>query len=164
VPLRSRCCIIDSEAVALGEDGTALFERIHYRRHDGSVFLYAFDLIELNGDDLRREPLKRRKAMLRRLLVRAGRGVRSTSTRRLRVRWSSGNACRMGLEGIRDEAQGLVVSVRSLAGLGEGEEPQGARSDAIGRGSGAKLLSAARRSAVYLHVPFIASSTAGSVC
>jgi hypothetical protein len=28
-----------------------------YRRHDASVFLYAFDLIELNGDDLRREPL-----------------------------------------------------------------------------------------------------------
>ena len=25
------------------------------RHHDGSVFLYAFDLIELNGDDLRRE-------------------------------------------------------------------------------------------------------------
>ena len=31
------------------------FERIRYRRHDTTVFLYAFDLIELNGDDLRRE-------------------------------------------------------------------------------------------------------------
>jgi hypothetical protein len=30
-------------------------------RADGSVFLYAFDLIELNGDDLRREPLEVRK-------------------------------------------------------------------------------------------------------
>jgi hypothetical protein len=28
------------------------------------VFLYAFDLIELNGDDLRREPLEVRKATL----------------------------------------------------------------------------------------------------
>jgi bifunctional non-homologous end joining protein LigD len=27
------------------------------RRHDASVFPYAFDLIELNGDDLRRDPL-----------------------------------------------------------------------------------------------------------
>jgi hypothetical protein len=26
--------------------------RIRYRSYDGSVFLYAFDLIELNGDDL----------------------------------------------------------------------------------------------------------------
>src|SRR5215813_3393704 len=33
-----------------------------YRRHDASVFLYVFDLIELNGDDLRREPLDTRKA------------------------------------------------------------------------------------------------------
>jgi len=31
-------------------------------RHGGSVFLYAFDLIELNGDDLRRDPLAVRKA------------------------------------------------------------------------------------------------------
>jgi ATP-dependent DNA ligase len=29
------------------------FDRVRYRRHDASVFLYAFDLIELNGDDLR---------------------------------------------------------------------------------------------------------------
>jgi hypothetical protein len=32
--------------------GIALFERIRYRRFDSSVFMYAFDLIELNGDDL----------------------------------------------------------------------------------------------------------------
>jgi hypothetical protein len=32
------------------------FDRIRYRRYDASVFLYAFGLIELNGDDLRREP------------------------------------------------------------------------------------------------------------
>jgi ATP-dependent DNA ligase len=35
----------------------ASFERIRYRRHDEDVFLYAFDLIELNGEDLRRDPL-----------------------------------------------------------------------------------------------------------
>jgi hypothetical protein len=39
------------------------------------VFLYAFDLIELNGDDLRREPLEGRKAALTKLLARAGHGV-----------------------------------------------------------------------------------------
>ena len=59
---RSRSCILDGEAVACGEDGIALFERIRYQRHDGSVFLYAFDLIELNGDDLRREPRTARTA------------------------------------------------------------------------------------------------------
>jgi bifunctional non-homologous end joining protein LigD len=60
--LRSRSCNIDGEAVACGDDGIALFERIRYRRFDSSVFMYAFDLIELNGDDLRREPLEWRKA------------------------------------------------------------------------------------------------------
>jgi hypothetical protein len=52
--LRPRSCVIDGEAVACGEDGIASFDRIRYRRHDGGVFLYAFDLIELDGDDLRR--------------------------------------------------------------------------------------------------------------
>jgi bifunctional non-homologous end joining protein LigD len=33
------------------------------------VFLYAFDLIELGGEDLRREPLEQRKVELRRLLA-----------------------------------------------------------------------------------------------
>jgi ATP-dependent DNA ligase len=43
--LRSRSCIIDGEAVACDESGVPSFERIRYRRHDTSVFLYAFDLI-----------------------------------------------------------------------------------------------------------------------
>jgi hypothetical protein len=62
--LRSRSCIIDGEAVACDDNGLASFERIRYRQHDGNVFLYAFDLIELNGDDLRRDPLEVRKATL----------------------------------------------------------------------------------------------------
>ena len=52
--LRSRSCIIDGEAVACGDDGIASFDRIRYRHNDDGVFLYAFDLIELDGDDLRR--------------------------------------------------------------------------------------------------------------
>ena len=62
--LRSRSCIIDGEAVACGEDGIASFDRIRYRHNDDGVFLYAFDLIELNGDDLRRNPLIVRKTTL----------------------------------------------------------------------------------------------------
>ena len=47
--LRSRSCIIDGEAVCCDEDGMPNFDRIRYRRYDASVFLYAFDLIELSG-------------------------------------------------------------------------------------------------------------------
>jgi bifunctional non-homologous end joining protein LigD len=60
VRLRSRSCIIDGEAVACDDDGVASFNRVRYRHHDESIFLYAFDLIELNGDDLRRDPLEGR--------------------------------------------------------------------------------------------------------
>src|SRR5262249_18514181 len=56
--LRCRSCIIDGEAVICDDDGVASCDRIRYRRNDGDVFLYAFDLIELNGDDLRRDPLE----------------------------------------------------------------------------------------------------------
>jgi ATP-dependent DNA ligase len=41
-----------------------------------SVFLYAFDLIELNGDDLRRDPLQVRKATLVSILAKARPGIR----------------------------------------------------------------------------------------
>jgi ATP-dependent DNA ligase len=43
--LRSQSCIIDGEAVACSEDGIACFDHVRYRRHDGRVFLHAFDLI-----------------------------------------------------------------------------------------------------------------------
>jgi bifunctional non-homologous end joining protein LigD len=45
--LPSQSSIIDGEVVACGDNGAASFDHIRYRRHDGDVFLYAFDLIEL---------------------------------------------------------------------------------------------------------------------
>ena len=46
---------------------------------DASVFLYAFDLIELDGDDMRREPFETRKATLASLLKRPAPGPRKAS-------------------------------------------------------------------------------------
>jgi ATP-dependent DNA ligase len=74
--LQARSCIIDGEAVACRDDGMADFNRIRYRHHDADVFLYAFDLIELDGDDLRREPLVVRKTTLASLLSRSSPGLR----------------------------------------------------------------------------------------
>jgi ATP dependent DNA ligase domain len=69
--LRSRSCIIDGEAVACDENGVASFDLVRHHRANDSVFLYAFDLIELNGDDLRRDPLQVRKATLASILAEA---------------------------------------------------------------------------------------------
>ena len=84
-----------------------MFERIRYKRYDHTVFLYAFDLIELNGDDLRREPLEKRKATLARLLSPAGAGARLNP----HLEHANGvhlfeHACRMGLEGIVSKRKG----------------------------------------------------------
>jgi bifunctional non-homologous end joining protein LigD len=79
--LRPRSCIIDGEAVACGDDGIASFDRIRYRHHDASVFLFAFDLVEHDGDDLRREPLAVRKARLESLLSHAPEGLRFNEER-----------------------------------------------------------------------------------
>jgi len=67
--LRSRSCIIDGEAVACDDNGVASFDLVRHHRANDSVFLYAFDLIELNGDDLRRDPLEVRKATLASVLA-----------------------------------------------------------------------------------------------
>jgi bifunctional non-homologous end joining protein LigD len=98
--LPSRSCIIDGEAVACDDDGMPSFDRIRYRRHDASVFLYAFDLIELNGDDLRREPLDVRKATLASLLKRTGPGLRLNKHIEADGPTVFAHACKMGLEGI----------------------------------------------------------------
>jgi bifunctional non-homologous end joining protein LigD len=98
--LRSRSCIIDGEAVACDDNGLASFERIRYRQHDGDVFLYAFDLIELNGDDMRRDPLEVRKATLRSMLAKAGLGLRFNEHLEGDGPTVFAHVCKMGLEGI----------------------------------------------------------------
>jgi bifunctional non-homologous end joining protein LigD len=93
---RSRSCIIDGEAVACDDNGMASFDRIRYRKYDASVFLYAFDLIELNGDDLRRDPLQVRKATLASILARARPGIRFNEHIEADGPTVFAHACKMG--------------------------------------------------------------------
>ena len=98
--LRSRSCIIDGEAVACDDNGVALFNCVRYRHHDESIFLYAFDLIELNGDDLRRDPLEGRKATLEMIPAKAGVGIRFNEHMEGDGETVFRHACKLGLEGI----------------------------------------------------------------
>jgi bifunctional non-homologous end joining protein LigD len=98
--LRSRSCIIDGEAVACGDNGVAAFNLIRYRRHDDSTFLYAFDIIELNGDDLRRDPLEVRKATLASIVAKASPGIRFNEHIEGDGPTVFVHACKLGLEGI----------------------------------------------------------------
>jgi bifunctional non-homologous end joining protein LigD len=98
--LRSRSCIIDGEAVCCDDNGMPSFNRIRYRRYDASVFLYAFDLIELNGDDLRRDPLEVRKATLASIVAKASPGIRFNEHIEGDGPTVFAHACKLGLEGI----------------------------------------------------------------
>jgi len=104
--LRSSICMIDGEAVACDENGMPNFDRIRYRRHDASVFLYAFDLIELNGDDMRREPFEVRKATLASVLAKAALGLRLNEHLEADGPTVFAHACKMGLEGIVSKRKG----------------------------------------------------------
>jgi bifunctional non-homologous end joining protein LigD len=77
----------------------ALFNLVRYRRHDENIFLYAFDLIELNGDDLRRDPLEGRKAT-EMMLTKAGPGIRFNEQMEGDGETVFRHACKLGLEGI----------------------------------------------------------------
>ena len=74
--MRSRSCIIDGEAVACDDNGVASFDLVRHHRANDCIFLHAFDLIELNGDDLRRDPLEVRKATLASIVAKARPGIR----------------------------------------------------------------------------------------
>src|SRR5258708_328933 len=98
--LRSRSCIIDGEAVACDSNGVASFDLIRHQRANESIFLYAFDLIELNGDDLRRDPLQVRKATLASIVGKARSGLRFNEHIQGDGPTGFAHACQMGLEGI----------------------------------------------------------------
>src|SRR6476620_453331 len=72
---RSTSFVIDGEAVLLGVDGVSDFNGLHSRKHDEEVQLYAFAILALGGEDLRKLPLYLRKTNLARLLARRPDGI-----------------------------------------------------------------------------------------
>ena len=67
--LRCRSCVIDGEVVVVDGTGMAVFDRLRYgARENPEAVLFAFDLMQLNGHDLRRRPIEERKDALARLI------------------------------------------------------------------------------------------------
>jgi len=72
---RQRRFVVDGEAIVSGVDGYSDFNALHSNKHDDEVELIAFDVLAMDGDDLRRLPLSMRKANLQRLLSRRPDGI-----------------------------------------------------------------------------------------
>jgi ATP-dependent DNA ligase len=64
-PLSVHSCLIDGEAIVVATTGLSVFDLIRYRQHDRAAILCAFDLIELDGKDIRSTPLEERWPGLR---------------------------------------------------------------------------------------------------
>jgi bifunctional non-homologous end joining protein LigD len=102
LPVRS--AVLDGEGVICGPNGKSDFDAMRAcfsRQGAHDAFLYAFDLLELDGHDLRHEPWARRRAALAQLLADAAPGIRLCE----HIEDVDGavvfrQACVMGLEGI----------------------------------------------------------------
>src|SRR5258707_5277452 len=99
--LKVRSCLIDGEVVCCDERGLAIFATLRQRRNEATAFLFAFDLLELDGLDMRREPIETRKATLASLLRKGMPGVRLNE----HIAHPNGaavfhHACKLGAEGI----------------------------------------------------------------
>jgi bifunctional non-homologous end joining protein LigD len=66
--LPARSFLLDGEAIVTNGDGVAVFDLVRCKRHGDAAVLVAFDLIELDGRDLRRQPIEQRKRMLAKLV------------------------------------------------------------------------------------------------
>lgn len=134
--------VVDGELVAFDARGITSFQRLQRRgRERAAVFLYLFDVLRLDGSDVRPLPLRERKAKLRRELKFEGR-VRYTPHRNEHGEELFREACQKGLEGvIAKRADSPYRAVRSSDWrklkcnaeqelvIGGFSTPQGARTD-----------------------------------
>jgi bifunctional non-homologous end joining protein LigD len=117
-------CLIDGEAIVCDENGLAVFDLI--RRHGAlaSAVLCAFDLLELEGHDLRREPIEKRKALLAKLLKGSHLSLVLNEHYDEDGATVFREACKFGCEGDCLKAAWFALSRRAFGALCEGQKPE----------------------------------------
>ena len=100
LPVRS--CKIDAEAIVCDDNGLAVFELIRGHGSKTSAVLCAFDLLELDGKDLRRRPIEERKGLLAKLLHDSDSDLSIIHNQHFEGDGAIvfDNACKLGCEGI----------------------------------------------------------------
>ena len=130
----------------LGVDGLSDFDALYSRQHDEQVQLYAFDVLAMDGEDLRQLPLSQRKINLARLLARRPDGIFVAPFEQgeigptysaLPAAWDS-RVCQ--------QAAGSRLSWRPMSALGQGQKPEQPRDEAGGRG---RLVAVTRQGHEY---------------
>jgi len=98
--LSARSFLLDGEAIVANERGLAVFDLIRHKRHGDDAVLIAFDLIELDGKDLRRTPIEQRKRTLAKLVRRPHAGIVLNEVFEGDGDILFAHACKLGCEGI----------------------------------------------------------------
>jgi ATP-dependent DNA ligase len=98
--LSARSFLLDGEAIVTNERGLAVFDLIRHQRHGDDAVLIAFDLIELDGEDLRRTPIEQRKRQLAKLVRRPQAGIVLNEVFEGDGDILFAHACKLGCEGI----------------------------------------------------------------
>jgi bifunctional non-homologous end joining protein LigD len=95
-----KACLIDGEAIVCDANGLAVFDLLRRRWGGESVTLCAFDLLELDGRDMRGLPIEDRKAALAKLLRKPPDGVALNENYAAEGAIIYKHACALGCEGI----------------------------------------------------------------
>jgi bifunctional non-homologous end joining protein LigD len=98
--IRAKSFTLDGEAVVLGPDGLSRFDDLRRREAARTGVLYAFDLIEQDGEDLRDLPFLDLKAALAGLLRDTNAGILLNEHVVADGTTVFEHACRLGAEGI----------------------------------------------------------------
>jgi bifunctional non-homologous end joining protein LigD len=106
--LSARSFLLDGEAIVTNERGLAVFDLIRHQRHGADAVLLAFDLLELDGEDLRRTPIEQRKRQLAKLVRRPQAGIVVNEVFEGDGDILLTHACKLGCEGIVSKRLGSL--------------------------------------------------------
>jgi bifunctional non-homologous end joining protein LigD len=98
--INAKSAIIDGEIVVPAADGTTDFSVLQNELNGTSnkIVMVAFDLLYLNGQDIRKLPLMERKALLQKLIAKTA--IQFSESFEIGGREMFQHACKTGLEGV----------------------------------------------------------------
>lgn len=108
--IRAGSAIVDGEVVVPAADGTTDFSVLQneLKGKSTSIVLVAFDLLYLNGRDLRKIPLIKRKAELKKII--AGTEIQFSESFDIEGADMFAHACKVGLEGVVSKVRDSVYA------------------------------------------------------
>ncbi|MHC2576534.1 bifunctional non-homologous end joining protein LigD [Bradyrhizobium diazoefficiens] len=108
--IKAGSAIVDGELVVPAADGTTDFSVLQneLKGRSSSIVLVAFDLLYLNGRDLRKLPLFQRKAELKKIID--GTAIQFSESFEIEGREMFAHACKVGLEGVVSKVRDSVYA------------------------------------------------------